>query len=81
MSNQVVFVSAARTAIGSFGKSLKDVPATHLGAIAVEGAVSRAGIEPSRVGHVVLGNVIHGEPRDAYVSQPSMPDCRALSPA
>lgn len=40
MSNQVVFVSAARTAIGSFGKSLKDVPATHLGAIAVEGAVA-----------------------------------------
>jgi len=69
MSNQVVFVSAARTAIGSFGRSLKDVPATRLATTALEAAVARAGIEPARVGHVVFGNVIHGEPRDAYLAR------------
>lgn len=67
--NNVVFVSAARTAIGTFGRSLKDVPATRLATIVVEAAVKRAGIEPARVGHVVLGNVIHGEPRDAYLAR------------
>ncbi|MHA6646031.1 beta-ketothiolase BktB [Mesorhizobium sp. A623] len=69
MTNQVVFVSAARTAIGTFGRSLKDVPATRLATVALEAAVARAGIEPERVGHVVFGNVIHGEPRDAYLSR------------
>ncbi|WP_019170327.1 beta-ketothiolase BktB [Pseudaminobacter salicylatoxidans] len=69
MSNQVVFVSAARTAIGSFGRSLKDVPATRLATTVLQAAVSRAGIEPARVGHVVFGNVIHGEPRDAYLAR------------
>jgi len=69
MGKQVVFVSAARTSIGSFGKSLKGVPATRLGTIAIEAAVSRAGIEPARVGQVVFGNVIQGEPRDAYLSR------------
>jgi acetyl-CoA C-acetyltransferase len=69
MINRVVFVSGARTAIGSFGRSLKDVPATRLATVALKAAVDRAGIEPSRVGHVVFGNVIHGEPRDAYLSR------------
>ncbi|PWJ86599.1 acetyl-CoA C-acetyltransferase [Pseudaminobacter salicylatoxidans] len=69
MSNQVVFVSAARTAIGSFGRSLKDVPATRLATTVLQAAVSRAGIETARVGHVVFGNVIHGEPRDAYLAR------------
>lgn len=69
MTNRVVFVSGARTAIGSFGRSLKDVPATRLAAVALQAAVGRAGIDPGRVGHVVFGNVIHGEPRDAYLSR------------
>ncbi len=69
MANQVVFVSAARTAIGSFGRSLKDVPATRLATTVLEAAVARAGIEPARVGHVVFGNVIHGEPRNAYLAR------------
>ncbi|MHA6642785.1 beta-ketothiolase BktB [Mesorhizobium sp. A623] len=69
MTNQVVFVSAARTPIGSFGRSLKDVSATRLATIVLQAAVERAGIDPERVGHVVFGNVIHGEPRDAYLSR------------
>lgn len=69
MTKQVVFVSAVRTAIGSFGRSLMEVPATRLAAIALEAAVKRGGVDPSRVGHVVFGNVIHGEPRDAYLSR------------
>ena len=62
MSN-VVISSAARTAIGSYGKSLKDVPPTELGRIAAEAAIDRAGIAPEDVGHVVFGNVIHTEPQ------------------
>jgi len=69
MTKNVVFVSAVRTAIGSFGKSLKDVPATRLGAEVIKAALQRACIDGSRVGHVVMGNVIQGEPRDAYLSR------------
>ena len=55
---EVVIVSAVRTAIGSFGGSLKDVPAVDLGALVVKEAVNRAGIKPELVEEVVLGNVI-----------------------
>ncbi len=65
----VVIVSAARTAIGSYGKSLVDVPPTDLGAIASAAAIERAGIEPAAVDHVVFGNVIHTEPADAYMAR------------
>ena len=68
MSN-VVISSAARTAIGSYGKSLKDVPPTELGRIAAEAAIDRAGIAPEDVGHVVFGNVIHTEPADMYMAR------------
>ena len=61
---EVVISSAARTAIGSYGKSLKDVPPTELGAIAAREAMSRANLEPEQVEHVVFGNVLHTEPRD-----------------
>jgi acetyl-CoA C-acetyltransferase len=68
-AREVLFVSGARTAIGDYGASLKDVPATQLGAIAIKEAVSRAGIDPATVGHLVLGNVVHGEARDMYISR------------
>ncbi|MEW6124575.1 MAG: beta-ketothiolase BktB [Pseudomonadota bacterium] len=67
--NQIVFLSGARTPIGSFGGTLKDVPPTALGAHAVKAAISRAGIAPEEVGHAVFGNVIHTEPRDMYLSR------------
>jgi acetyl-CoA C-acetyltransferase len=70
MSNrEVVVVSGARTAIGDYGMTLKDFPATKLGAIAIKEAVARAKIDPATVGHVVMGSVIHGEARDMYLSR------------
>ena len=55
---EVVIASATRTALGSFGGSLKDVPAAELGAIVIKEAVKRAGIKPEMVEEVVMGNVI-----------------------
>lgn len=54
----VVIVSAVRTALGSFGGSLKDVPAADLGALVIKEAVKRAGIKPEMVEEVLMGNVI-----------------------
>jgi acetyl-CoA C-acetyltransferase len=65
----VVISSAARTAIGSYGKSLKGVPPTELGAIAAKSAIERAGIQPDQIDHVVFGNVIHTEPADMYMAR------------
>ena len=61
----VVIVSAVRTAIGSFGGSLKDKSASELGTAVVSEAFARAGIDAGRVEQVVFGNVIQCEPRDA----------------
>ena len=66
---EVFFVGGARTAIGSFGGSLKDVPPTQLGTIVVKAAMERAGVAPDAVGHVVMGTVIPSEPKDAYLSR------------
>jgi acetyl-CoA C-acetyltransferase len=65
----VVIASATRTAIGSYGKGLIDVPPSELGAIAARAAIERAKIEPDQIGHVVFGNVIHTEPGDAYMAR------------
>ncbi|RLQ92613.1 acetyl-CoA C-acetyltransferase [Planomicrobium sp. Y74] len=58
MSQEIVIVSAVRTAVGSFQGSLKDVPATELGAIVIKEAVKRAGIVPAQVSEVIMGNVL-----------------------
>jgi acetyl-CoA C-acetyltransferase len=55
---EVVIVSAARTAVGSFGGVLRDIPAVELGKIAVEEALKRARIKPEQVEEVILGNVL-----------------------
>lgn len=55
---EVVIASAVRTALGSFGGSLKDVSAADLGALVIKEAVNRAGIKPELVEEVVMGNVI-----------------------
>ncbi|WP_150911806.1 acetyl-CoA C-acyltransferase family protein [Marinobacter halotolerans] len=67
--NQVYVVSAARTAVGSFGGSLRDQSLSYLATHAVSSALERSGIAPHEVGHVVMGNVIPTEPRDAYLSR------------
>ncbi|AKA69760.1 acetyl-CoA C-acetyltransferase [Clostridium scatologenes] len=55
---EVVIASAVRTAIGSFGGSLKDISAVDLGAIVIKEAINRAGIKPEMVDEVVMGNVL-----------------------
>jgi acetyl-CoA C-acetyltransferase len=54
----VVFIAPVRTAIGTFGGSLKEIPAPDLGAIAIKAAVAHAGLHPDAVGTAVMGNVI-----------------------
>ncbi|MFO7318092.1 MAG: acetyl-CoA C-acetyltransferase [Bacilli bacterium] len=58
MLEEVVIVSAVRTAIGSFQGSLKDIPAPTLGSIVIKEALHRAGIEPNQVDEVIMGNVL-----------------------
>ncbi|WP_139809889.1 hypothetical protein [Sphingomonas azotifigens] len=58
MARDIVICEPVRTAIGSYGGSLKDVPATELGAAVVREALRRTGLDAARVGSVVLGNVI-----------------------
>lgn len=58
MTNEVVIVSAVRTAIGSFQGALKDVPATKLGAIVIEKALEKAGVSKYVVDEVIMGNVL-----------------------
>ncbi len=65
----VVIVSAARTAIGGFGGSLKTIAPTELGAITARAAIERAGIEAGAVQQAFYGNVIHTEARDMYLSR------------
>ncbi|HYF28156.1 MAG TPA: beta-ketothiolase BktB [Baekduia sp.] len=65
----VVISSAARTAIGSYGKSLAGVKTTDLGATAAEAALERAGLQGEQVDHVVFGNVIHTAPEDMYMAR------------
>src|SRR5206468_5891003 len=58
MTANAVIVSAARTAIGSFGGALTDVRATELGRVVIESALERAGIDPSDIEEVIMGNVL-----------------------
>lgn len=65
----VFLLSAARTAIGSFGGSLKDQRPGELAAHVAKAAIERAGVDAAQIGNVVLGNVVHCEPRDAYAAR------------
>jgi acetyl-CoA acyltransferase 2 len=58
MNKEIVFLSARRTAMGTFGGSLKEFSANQLGAFAARAAIESAGIEPGAVGHVVFGNAL-----------------------
>jgi acetyl-CoA C-acetyltransferase len=66
---EVVILSGVRTAIGDYGGSLKDIAPSDLAARVVREAVSRAKIDPKDVGQCVIGNVIHTEPKDMYISR------------
>ena len=68
-TNDVVIVSGVRTAVGDFGGSLKNHTPSQLASAVVKEAVSRAGVAVESVGHCVIGNVIHTEARDMYISR------------
>ena len=69
MNREVVVLSGARTAIGGYGGSLKDIPPSELAAKCVREAVKRAGVKPAEVGHVVFGNIIHTDAHDHYLAR------------
>ena len=66
---EVFVVGAARSAIGTFGGSLKDVPLADLATLIVKNALERSGAPAASVGHLAMGTVIPTEPRDAYLSR------------
>ncbi|MBL6431345.1 MAG: acetyl-CoA C-acyltransferase family protein [Alphaproteobacteria bacterium] len=66
---EVVLVSGVRTAIGSFGGSLKSVPPSELGAKVAAEAIRRSRVAATDIGHVVFGHVINTEPRDMYLAR------------
>ena len=66
---EVFVLSGVRTPIGKFGGGLSSVPPCDLAAKVVREAVSRSGVDPVDVGHVVFGNVLHTELRDMYLSR------------
>ena len=69
MATDVFVVSAARTAIGTFGGTLKDLPLADLATIAIKAAIERSGAPADRIGHVAMGTVIPTEARDAYLGR------------
>jgi acetyl-CoA C-acetyltransferase len=69
MQREVVVVSAVRTAIGTFGGSLKEIPPTDLAAQVVRESLARAHVDGKDVGHVVFGHVVNTEPKDMYLSR------------
>jgi acetyl-CoA C-acetyltransferase len=58
MSENIVIVAAARTAVGSFGGSLAGIPAKELGAVVIKGLLEKTGIKPDQVDEVILGQVL-----------------------
>ncbi len=65
----IVILSGARTAIGTFGGALAGTAPITLGATVAKAAMERAGVEPGQIGHVAYGHVINTEPRDMYLSR------------
>ena len=65
----IFILSAQRTAIGTFGGALKDVPLADLATTAVKAALLSSQVDPERIGHVIMGNVIPTEPQDAYLAR------------
>ena len=71
-ADDVVILSAARTAIGKFQGSLSGAPATQLGAVAIKAAVERAGVNPASIAEVYMGNVLQAGEGQAPARQASI---------
>jgi acetyl-CoA C-acetyltransferase len=69
MTREVVIVSGARSAIGTYGGSLKDIAPTELAGQIVREVLGRAQVKGDEVGHVVFGHVVNTEPKDMYLSR------------
>ncbi len=69
MSDDIVILAGARTAIGTFGGALAGMAPIDTATVAAKAAMERAGVEGGRIGHVVFGHVINTEPRDMYLSR------------
>ena len=69
MTREVVIVSGARSAIGTYGGSLKDIAPTELAGQLVREVLARADVKGDEVGHVVFGHVVNTEPKDMYLSR------------
>ena len=72
--SDIVILSGARTAIGTFGGSLAAIPPIQLASTVTRAAIDRAGLAPDQIGQVVFGHVINTEPRDMYLSRVAMLD-------
>jgi acetyl-CoA C-acetyltransferase len=59
----IVIAEPVRTAIGTFGGTLKDIPAVELGATAINAALQRSGLRPDEIGTVVMGNTVQAGTR------------------
>lgn len=70
--NEVVIISAVRTPIGGFGGVLSTLSATDLGAAAIRGALSRAGVQPNQVQEVYMGNVVSANVGQAPAKQAAL---------
>ncbi|WP_077919946.1 acetyl-CoA C-acyltransferase [Spirosoma sp. 209] len=70
--NEVVIISAVRTPIGGFGGVLSSLSATDLGAAAIRGALSRAGVQPGQVQEVIMGNVVSANVGQAPAKQAAL---------
>lgn len=73
-TSDIFFIAANRTAIGTFGGSLKNTSLRELATHVVKQAVVRSGVDPERIGHVVMGNVIPTESADIYLSRTAAVD-------
>lgn len=67
--NDIVILSAVRTAIGGYGGSLKGLTPSQMGALTAKEAIKRAALEGSDIEQAFYGNVIHSEARDMYISR------------
>ncbi|MFD2569459.1 acetyl-CoA C-acyltransferase [Spirosoma soli] len=70
--NEVVIISAVRTPIGGFGGVLSTLSATDLGAAAIQGALTRAGVQPDQVQEVYMGNVVSANVGQAPAKQAAL---------
>jgi len=69
MSQDIVILDGARTAIGTFGGALAGTTPIDLATVAAGAALERSGVEGGQIGHVAFGHVINTEPRDMYLSR------------